>query len=73
MDDVSLQPFAGARRICCVKLIEVYHKENLKHQDKDNCTDSAHGTNPASARLAGYEIVNVKAIQTGVDLDELTK
>ena len=56
MDDVSLQPFAGAQgEYAALKLIEAYHKENSKTpRTKIIVPDSAHGTNPASARLAGY-------------------
>lgn len=76
MDDVSLQPFAGAQgEYAALKLIEAYHKEKSKTpRTKIIVPDSAHGTNPASARLAGYEIINVKSNSDyGVDLDELKK
>lgn len=76
MDAVSLQPFAGAQgEYSALKLIEAYHKENSKTpRTKIIVPDSAHGTNPASARLAGYEVLNVKSnSEYGVDLDELKK
>lgn len=76
MDAVSLQPFAGAQgEYAALKIIDAYFKElGQTQRTKIIVPDSAHGTNPASANLAGYEIINVKSNdEYGVDLDELKK
>lgn len=76
MDAVSLQPFAGAQgEYAGLKLISAYHAEKGETQrTKIIVPDSAHGTNPASASLAGYEIVSVPSNEEyGVDLEELKK
>lgn len=76
MDDVSLQPSAGAQgEYVGLKLIAKYHqsKGDFK-RTKVIVPDSAHGTNPASSSLAGFEIINVKSDdECGVDLEELKK
>lgn len=74
MDRVSLQPAAGAHgELTGLMIIKAYHN---KRQDfkrtKVIVPDSAHGTNPASAAVAGFEIIEVKSTVNGeVDLDSL--
>ncbi len=74
MDAVTLQPSAGAHgEYTGLKLIASYHKSrgDVK-RNKIIVPDSAHGTNPASATMAGFEVINVKSNkEKGVDLDEL--
>lgn len=74
MDAVTLQPSAGAHgEYTGLKLISSYHKArgDVK-RNKIIVPDSAHGTNPASATMAGFEVINVKSNkEKGVDLDEL--
>ncbi|OQC14684.1 MAG: putative glycine dehydrogenase (decarboxylating) subunit 2 [Firmicutes bacterium ADurb.Bin080] len=74
MDAVSLQPAAGAHgEYTGLRLISSYHKSrgDIK-RNKIIVPDSAHGTNPASATMAGFEVINVKSNEEkGVDLDEL--
>ncbi len=76
MDDITLQPAAGAHgEYTGLKLISKYHKArgDLK-RNKIIVPDSAHGTNPASATLAGFEVINIKSDEEhGVDLEELKK
>ncbi len=70
MDAVSLQPAAGAHGevTCC--MIARKHFGNTRN--KVIIPDSAHGTNPASAAMCGFEIVEVKTnAKGGVDIDEL--
>ncbi|MDL2236907.1 aminomethyl-transferring glycine dehydrogenase subunit GcvPB [Christensenellaceae bacterium OttesenSCG-928-K19] len=74
MDSTSLQPAAGAHgEWAGLQLIRAYHLD--RGDDKRTkviIPDSAHGTNPASAAMCGYEIVNVKSGEDGcVDLDAL--
>ncbi len=61
--DVSLMPAAGAQgEFTGLRLMAQYHAQKGRHRSKIITADSAHGTNPASATLAGFEIVQV---QTG--------
>ena len=76
MDGMSLQPAAGAHgEYTGLLLIRKYHQE--RHDDERVniiVPDSAHGTNPASAVMAGFKVINVPSNdQGGVDLDELRK
>jgi glycine dehydrogenase len=75
-DTVSLQPNSGAQgEYAGLIAIDKYHKSRGDH-DRDICLipSSAHGTNPASAALAGMKVVIVKCDENGnidsVDLAE---
>lgn len=74
MDKISLQPAAGAHgEYTSLLLIGKYHKArgDVK-RNKIIVPDSAHGTNPASAAMCGFEIVNVASDKNGnVDLKAL--
>ena len=62
MDAYTLQPMAGAHgEFTGAMLIAAYHKDKGNKKTKVICPDSAHGTNPASAVLAGYEVVNIES------------
>ena len=74
MDKMSLQPAAGAHgELTGVMVIKAYHEKNGDFKrNKMIVPDSAHGTNPATSAMAGYEIVEVKSTEDGlVDLDAL--
>lgn len=74
MDQVTLQPAAGAHgEWTGLMLIRAYHEANGdSHRTKVIVPDSAHGTNPASASVAGLEIITVKSDENGlVDLEDL--
>jgi glycine dehydrogenase subunit 2 len=73
MDAVSLQPAAGAQgELAGVLMIRAYHRARGEKRTKVLIPDSAHGTNPASTALAGYEVVEVKSLPNGeVDLEAL--
>jgi glycine dehydrogenase subunit 2 len=75
MDAVSLQPAAGAQgELAGVLMIRAWHRANGEKRTKVLIPDSAHGTNPASTALAGYEVVEVKSdAEGGVDLGELDR
>jgi glycine dehydrogenase subunit 2 len=67
MDAVSLQPAAGAQgELTGMKLIRAYHKDRGHPRKKVLIPGSAHGTNPASAALCGYEVVEVPTGPDGV-------
>ncbi|MEM9065348.1 MAG: aminomethyl-transferring glycine dehydrogenase [Planctomycetota bacterium] len=71
---VSLQPNAGAQgEYAGLLTIRAYHRNRGDH-DRNVCLIpvSAHGTNPASAVMAGFEVVSVKCDKYGdTDLDDL--
>jgi glycine dehydrogenase subunit 2 len=74
MKRVTLQPSAGAHgEITGLMIIKAYHRHrNEAHRDIVLIPDGAHGTNPASASLAGYEAVELKSdARGGVDLNHL--
>ena len=72
-DALSLQPNSGAQgEYAGLLTITAYHRANDDHQ-RNICLIpvSAHGTNPASAQMAGMEVVVVKAAENGdVDLED---
>ena len=80
MDAVSLQPAAGAQgELTGMLLIHAFHKNQGKQKTKILVPDTAHGTNPASAVLCGYEplplqsseqgIISIKAVEDLMDDD----
>ncbi len=75
MDAMTLQPAAGAHgELTGLMLIRAYHQKNgeLAARTKILVPDSAHGTNPASAAMAGFDVVEVKSTADGfVDLSAL--
>lgn len=75
MEDASLQPAAGAHgEYLGILLIRAYHAERgeLETRREIIIPDSAHGTNPASAVMAGFKTVEVPSIEDGgVDLEAL--
>lgn len=74
MDAMSFQPAAGAHgEFTGLLLIKAYHKSRGdSNRTKIIVPDSAHGTNPASATMAGYTIVNVPSQADGcVDIQKL--
>lgn len=76
MDEVTLQPAAGAHgEWTGLMMIRAYHEANGDDKrTKVIVPDSAHGTNPASATVAGFETITVKSDENGlVDLEDLRK
>lgn len=73
MDRVSLQPAAGAHgELLGLLLARAYHTDNGNPRKKVILPDSAHGTNPSSAHIAGYEVVSLKTDANGeVDVEQL--
>jgi len=75
MDDATLQPAAGAHgEWTGIMLIRQHHMENgeLEKRNEIIIPDSAHGTNPASANMAGFKTVEIQSNDSGtVDLDAL--
>lgn len=69
----SLQPAAGAHgELTALLVAAAYFRDLDEHRTKVLCPDNAHGTNPASAAMAGFDAVTVKTTSAGfVDLDDL--
>ncbi len=70
---VSLQPAAGAQgELSALLVAAAYFKEKGQKRTKVLIPDSAHGTNPASAVIAGFEVITVKSAAGAlVDLNDL--
>lgn len=67
MDAVSLQPAAGAQgELAGMLILHAYHQSRNSKRHKIIIPDTAHGTNPASAALLGYQPVNVQSNERGV-------
>ena len=74
MDRMTFQPAAGAHgEFTGLLLIKAYHKSRGDEKRKKIIVpDSAHGTNPASAAMAGFQVVSIEsAPDGGVDLEKL--
>lgn len=75
MDAFTLQPAAGAQAELTAMLIaRAYHADHGRRRRVVIIPDSAHGTNPASAALCGYDVVEIKSTAQGrVDLAALER
>ena len=73
MDYISLQPAAGAHgEFSGMLVIKKYFEKRGENRTKVIVPDSAHGTNPASAKMAGFDIIQVKSNEKGqVDIEDL--
>lgn len=73
MDAITLQPAAGAHgEFTGMLIIKKYFESIGQNRTKVIVPDSAHGTNPASAAMAGFEIVQVKSNEHGqIDINDL--
>jgi glycine dehydrogenase subunit 2 len=73
LSHVSLQPSAGSHgELAGVLLTRAYHEHRGDHRTKVLTPDTAHGTNPATVTMAGYQVVKVGTDEQGnVDLDDL--
>jgi glycine cleavage system P protein (glycine dehydrogenase) subunit 2 len=73
LDHVSLQPSAGSHgELAGLLLARAYHEDRGERRHKVLTPDTAHGTNPASVTMAGYDVVKVATDDRGgVDLDDL--
>lgn len=76
MEAVSLAPMAGAQgELAGVMMIKAYHhNKGESNRDEMIVADSAHGTNPASAVMAGFKVKEVPTLRNGdIDLEALNK
>jgi glycine dehydrogenase subunit 2 len=75
MDAVTLQPSAGAQgELTGLLLIRAYMESKGNARKKVLIPDSAHGTNPATAVIAGYEVENIRSDAQGqIDIEQLKR
>lgn len=76
MHEITLQPAAGSQgEWTALMMIKAFHEANGDdHRDEVIVPDSAHGTNPASATVAGFKTVEVKSNEKGlVDIEDLKR
>lgn len=73
MAAISLQPCAGAHgELAGMMVIKKYFEVKGENRKKVLVPDSAHGTNPASAKMCGFDIVQIKSNERGqVDIEDL--
>lgn len=72
MEAFTMQPLAGAHgELTGIMLIAAYHKSKGRRRKHVIVPDSSHGTNPASAAIAGYDVIVVKTDKTGcMDMEQ---
>jgi glycine dehydrogenase subunit 2 len=75
MDTITLQPAAGAHgEFTGILLVRAWHESQGNPRHKILIPDSAHGTNPATAAICGYQVENLKSnANGGIDLDALER
>jgi glycine dehydrogenase subunit 2 len=74
MDEVTLAPLAGAHgELAGMMIVKAYFKERGDKRTKILIPDSAHGTNPASSAMCGFEVVKVPTSDEGVLTPEALK
>ncbi len=74
MDAFCLQPAAGAHgEFLGMLLTRAYHESRGEKRNEVILPDSAHGTNPASAKMAGYEVIEIPSKEGRVDMGALKK
>src|SRR5580658_1098594 len=75
MDSITLQPAAGAHgEFTGILLTRAWHESQGNPRKKILIPDSAHGTNPATAAICGYQVENLKSnADGGIDLDALER
>lgn len=75
MDDFTLQPACGAHgELTGMLIIHAYMRDHDSKRTKVLIPDSAHGTNPASATMAGFQVVTIPSNERGgVDMNALDR
>jgi len=75
MDEITLQPASGAHgEFTSLMIVKKYFEDKEEKRTKVIVPDSAHGTNPASATMAGFEVVEIASNERGmVDLEALAE
>lgn len=74
MAEFTVHPMAGSHgELTGAMIIAAYHKDKGRARTKVIVPDSAHGTNPASAAIAGYEVVSLESRDGIIDPESLAK
>jgi len=75
MDEITLQPASGAHgEFTSLMIVKKYFEDREEKRTKVIVPDSAHGTNPASATMAGFDVVEIASNKRGmVDLEALAE
>ncbi len=75
MDEITLQPASGAHgEFTSLMIVKKYFEDREENRTKVIVPDSAHGTNPASATMAGFDVVEIASNERGmVDLEALAE
>ncbi|NLH42920.1 MAG: aminomethyl-transferring glycine dehydrogenase subunit GcvPB [Planctomycetes bacterium] len=75
MAGFTMQPLAGAHgELTGMMIMAAYHRDKGNRKSVILAPDSAHGTNPASAAIAGYRVVTIPSTEQGVmDMDALKR
>ncbi|MGB7135116.1 MAG: aminomethyl-transferring glycine dehydrogenase subunit GcvPB [Acidobacteriaceae bacterium] len=75
MDAITLQPAAGAHgEFTGILLVRAYHQSKGNARRTVIIPDSAHGTNPATAAMCGYDVVNFRSnARGGIDVEALAQ
>jgi glycine dehydrogenase subunit 2 len=64
---ITLQPAAGAHgELTGIKLIRAYHQDKGNPRKRVLVPDTAHGTNPASSKFGGYDVVEIQSGAAGI-------
>ena len=72
LDAVTLQPAAGAHgEYTGIQLVRAYHEANGETRKEVILPDTAHGTNPASAAMVGYDVLDLPSKDGCVDVEAL--
>ncbi len=72
VDDVTLQPVAGAHgEFTGLLITKAYHESKKEERNEIILPDTAHGTNPASAHMAGYDVIEIPSENGMVNLKAL--
>ena len=72
VDAVTLQPAAGAHgEFTGMHIARAYHESNGERRTEVVLPDTAHGTNPASAAMVGYDVLDLPSKDGCVDMDAL--
>jgi glycine dehydrogenase subunit 2 len=72
MDEITFQPAAGAHgEITGLLIAKAFHKDKGRFPTNVLVPDTSHGTNPASASIAGYNVVTIRSKNGNIDLDDL--
>ncbi len=72
VDEVTLQPAAGAQgEYTGIQMVRAFHESKGEKRNEVILPDTAHGTNPASAAMVGYDVLDLPSKDGCVDVEAL--